>query len=73
MMASVAHSRPQGADLGLDTALPVDVSLDGACVASGVHFGSPPGRAHLDPGLYTLEIRLADTTHCVGPIAATTG
>ncbi|UHD17993.1 DUF4397 domain-containing protein [Thiocapsa bogorovii] len=61
-----------GADLGLETALPVDVSLDGACVAAGVTYTSSPGPAHLDAGLYTLEIRLADDTPCAGPIAATT-
>lgn len=60
-----------GSDLGLDTALPVDVSLDGACVATGATYKSTVGPAHVDAGLYTVEIRLADETPCAGPIAAT--
>jgi len=60
-----------GADLGLDTALPVDVTLDGACVATGATYKSTVGPSHLDAGLYTVEIRLADETPCAGPIAAT--
>jgi hypothetical protein len=60
-----------GADLGLDTALPVDLSLNGACVATGATYKSTVGPSHLDAGLYTVEIRLAGETPCAGPIAAT--
>lgn len=61
-----------GADLGLDSALPVDVTLDGECVATGATYMSAIGPSHLAAGLYLLEIRLAHNTPCGGPVAAAT-
>ena len=67
---SVIHGIP-GTDLGLDLELPVDISLNGACTLTGVPFGTVSEPLAVDPGLYTVEIRLSDGT-CTGDLAITT-
>lgn len=66
------HGVP-GDDLGLDPALPVDIAVNGECVVPGLPFGEVAGPLALDPGLYTVEIFLADdaSEDCAGPLAIT--
>lgn len=49
-----------GSDLGLSSALPVDVSVAGGCLLPDFRFGSIEGPVPVDAGLYRVEIRLAD-------------
>ncbi|MGD8374644.1 MAG: DUF4397 domain-containing protein [Acidobacteriota bacterium] len=55
-----------GSDLGLTSALPVDVSVGGGCLLEDFRFGSIEGPVPVDPGLYRVEIRLADPTNPCG-------
>lgn len=55
----VVHGIP-GDDLGLDRALPVDVSVDGAVILAGFEFGEFAGPLDLPAGTYNIEIRLAN-------------
>ncbi len=57
--AYVVHGIP-GEDLGLDPALPVDVSLNGVCTLQGIEFGDIVGPVGLDAGLYDIDIALAN-------------
>lgn len=55
----VVHGIP-GADLGLDPALPVDVSVNGACLLKGFTFKQIVGPLRLAPGTYQITISLSD-------------
>ena len=60
----VVHGIP-GADLGLDPALPVDVSVNGACALPGFTFGEIVGPLDLPEGSYDIAIGLAnDASPC---------
>jgi hypothetical protein len=63
----VAHGIPgQDVDPGLDPALPVDVSVDGACVLQGFVFGEIVGPLSLPAGSYDIAISLADPDNPCG-------
>jgi hypothetical protein len=67
----VIHGIP-GKDVSpdLDPALPVDVSVDGACVLEGFEFKDIAGPLSLPPGSYEIAISLADEDDpCSGPVA----
>jgi hypothetical protein len=65
---TLAHGIP-GGDLGLEPSLPVDVCAGGSPVLAGVPFGATAALS-LDPGVYALEIRLADASGpCQGALA----
>lgn len=55
----VVHGIP-GKDLGLDPALPVDVSVNGACAITNFTFGTITDGIALPAGDYTLAISLAN-------------
>ncbi len=57
--AFVVHGIP-GSDLGLDPALPVDVSVNGACALPGFTFGQIVGPLELPAGSYDIAIGLAN-------------
>ena len=57
--AFVVHGIP-GSDLGLDPALPVDVSVNGACALPGFTFGEIVGPLDLPAGSYDIAIGLAN-------------
>ncbi|HSG58552.1 MAG TPA: DUF4397 domain-containing protein [Woeseiaceae bacterium] len=57
--AFVVHGIP-GSDLGLDPALPVDVSVNGACALPGFTFGEIAGPLDLPAGSYDIAIGLAN-------------
>ncbi len=61
----VVHGIP-GEDLGADPALPVDVSLNGACALPGFTFGEIVGPLTLDAGSYDIAIGLADPNNPCG-------
>lgn len=62
--AFVVHGIP-GVDLGLDPALPVDVSVNGACALPGFTFGEIVGPLDLPAGNYNIAIGLAnESTPC---------
>lgn len=56
----VVHGIP-GTDLGLDPALPVDISVNGACALQGFVFGQIAGPLSLAAGTYNIQISLANT------------
>ena len=59
-----------GEDLGLPTALPVDIGVDGSCTAlQGVEFGQSAFAATLDAGIYEAQVYLADGAACGGALA----
>ena len=58
-MVYVVHGIP-GADLGLDPALPVDISVNGACALTAFPFGEIAGPVELAEGSYDIAIRLAN-------------
>ena len=58
--AYVVHGIP-GQDLGLDPALPVDVSVDGACAIPGFVFGQIVGPVPLPAGDREIAIALANS------------
>lgn len=61
-----------GSDLGLDTALPVDISVNGACALTGVTYKGVAGPIALDAGRYDLEVRVnTGSDDCTGPLAIT--
>jgi hypothetical protein len=63
------HGIP-GNELGLPVELPVDVTVNGACVAAlaGFSFGEIRGPLSLPAGSYTVAIRLANAIEpCSGP------
>ncbi len=55
----VVHGIP-GDDLGLDTNLPVDVSVNGACALEGFVFGDIVGPLPFEAGSYDIDISLAN-------------
>ncbi len=55
----VVHGIP-GADLGLDPALPVDISVNGACALTAFPFGEIAGPLSLPAGSYDIAIALAN-------------
>jgi hypothetical protein len=66
---SVVHGIP-GQELGVDPALAVDVSVNGACTLEGFEFTEIAGPLDLDAGVYDIEVTLADTANpCQGPLA----
>lgn len=56
-----------GADLGFDSALPVDVSIDGACAVTGFEYGQTLGPVPLPRGTYSIAISLSDGS-CGGAV-----
>ena len=59
-----------GDDLGVDPALPVDVSVNGTCLLTAFEFGGIAGPVEVDAGGYDVEIRLADSENpCQGALA----
>ena len=61
-----------GADLGLESALPVDVYVAeaNACLLQGFEFTEVAGPLSLAAGTYTVTISLADASNpCGGPVA----
>ena len=58
----VVHGIP-GDDLGLDTNLPVDISVNGACALQGFVFGEIAGPLPFDAGSYDINIGLADDSN----------
>lgn len=75
-IAYVVHGIP-GGDLGLPAALPVDVSVNGACAIPGFTFGTITDGIPLPAGDYTIAISLANPaapcaeTPVVGPLTVT--
>ena len=55
----IIHGIP-GQDIGGDPALPVDITVDGACALENVPFGAIAGPLPFAPGRYKIEIRPAD-------------
>ncbi len=65
----VVHGIP-GADLGLADELPVDVSVDGACVLTGFEFGDIAGPLMLAEGAYDIQVRVGNEENpCTGGLA----
>ena len=63
---SVVHGI-SGSDLGLPNELAVDISVGGACAVPGLEFTDVAGPLPVDPGLYDVEVRLADVgAPCTG-------
>lgn len=58
-MVYVVHGIP-GQDLGLEPALPVDVSVNGACALEGFAFGDIVGPIALPADMYDIAISLAN-------------
>ena len=56
-----------GTDLGFDEALPVDISVDGACALTGVSFRDIARDVALPAGSYEIAVTLAD--EAAGPCA----
>lgn len=63
----VVHGIP-GSDLGLDPALPVDITVNGGCAITGFTFGDITDGIALPGGSYDLAVRLSDGA-CGGPVA----
>lgn len=63
----VVHGIP-GADLGLPNALPVDVSLDGACVLTNFRFGEITDALSVPEGRYRVRVHLGDVEDCGGAV-----
>jgi hypothetical protein len=55
----IVHGIP-GIDLDLEPELPVDITLDGACLLQNFKFGSIRGPFSLPAGTYNIQIKLAD-------------
>ena len=65
----IVHGIP-GQDLGVAADLPVDVSVNGACLLQGFTFRQVVGAFHLQPGTYSIAIHLANAgTPCGNPPA----
>jgi hypothetical protein len=58
-----------GTDLGLAEMLPVDVSVNGSCVLEGFEFRDIAGPLALPEGTYDIQVKLAATDPCTGPVA----
>ncbi len=61
----VVHGIP-GKDLGLDPALPVDVSVNGGCAITNFTFGTITDGIELPAGDYTIAISLANAAQPCG-------
>lgn len=61
----VVHGIP-GKDLGLDPALPVDVSVNGGCAIPGFTFGTITDGIKLPAGDYTFAISVANSSNPCG-------
>lgn len=61
----VVHGIP-GADVGAPGALPVDVSVNGACALRNFQYGQILGALHFAPGTYTFAIHLANSANPCG-------
>jgi hypothetical protein len=61
----VIHGIP-GADVGAPGALPVDVSVNGACALTNFQYGQIVGALHLAPGTYNIAIHLANAASPCG-------
>jgi hypothetical protein len=57
--ALVVHGLP-GEEIGLDPALPVDISVNGMCLLQGFGFGDVAGPVSLPEGSYHIAIALAN-------------
>lgn len=57
-----------GTDLGTDTPLPVDISINGTCALTDVQFADVLGPVDLAPGTYDVAITLSDGV-CGGTLA----
>lgn len=66
--ALVAAHGLNGLDLGLPRALPVGVSLDGACAVPNFKFGETIGPIALDRGTYRIEISVPADGNCGGDV-----
>jgi hypothetical protein len=60
-----------GTDLGLAKALPVDISLDGACAITDFRFGETTDPIPIDRGTYAIEVSLSDGA-CGGTVVIST-
>lgn len=58
-----------GTDLGLDEALPVDVSVNGACALTDFRFRDIAGPLRLAAGSYDIQVHLAADAACTGAVA----
>lgn len=59
-----------GRDIGAAEALPVDVSLNGACALPGFTFRQIAGPLAIPAGTYNIQVRLANpAAPCTGPVA----
>ncbi len=61
----VIHGIP-GTDLGLDRALPVDVSVNGGCLLTNFRFGQIVGPLALGQGTYRVAVHVANTARPCG-------
>lgn len=61
----VIHGIP-GADVGAPGALPVDVSVNGACALTGLQYKQIVGAFHFAPGTYNFAIHLANAGNPCG-------
>lgn len=65
----IVHGIP-GNDLGLNKALPVDISVDGSCAITNFKFGDIAGPVELPAGKRTIAISLRDKVNpCGGTVA----
>ena len=70
---SVIHGI-NGTDLGLSAALPVDVSVNGACALPGFTFRTITSPIALPAGSYNIVVRLPGATPCTGtPVITANG
>lgn len=59
-----------GIDIGASEALPVDISVNGACALTGFTFREIAGPLQLPAGAYDIQVRLADEgAPCTGALA----
>ena len=65
----VVHGIP-GQDLNAPAALPVDVSVNGACALTNFQYGQIVGALHFQPGTYNIAIHLANPSSPCGNAAA---
>jgi len=61
----IVHGIP-GIDLGLDPELPVDITVDGACLLQNFKFGEITDALSLPAGTYNIQIKLADLSNPCG-------
>jgi hypothetical protein len=61
----IIHGIP-GIDLNLDPELPVDITVDGACLLQNFKFAEIAGPLSLAEGTYNIQIKLADLANPCG-------